>query len=69
MNASPPPPATGPFADRSGPGRVRGATAATRSEHRHTAGDVLRALRVYAAAAFGVAILGEYGEQAGARHA
>ncbi|MEU9401573.1 hypothetical protein [Streptomyces sp. SID4985] len=42
-----------------------GATALAGSSHRHLLGDALRAIKVYAQAAFGVAILGEYGEEAG----
>jgi len=36
---------------------------------RHLLGSALRALKVFAEAAFGVVILGEYGEEAGIRHA
>ncbi|AGS70295.1 hypothetical protein B446_17395 [Streptomyces collinus Tu 365] len=35
--------------------------------HRHFLGDALRAVKVFAEAAFGVVILGEYGEEAGVR--
>lgn len=34
-------------------------------DHRHILGEALRAIKVYAQAAFGVVILGEYGEEAG----
>lgn len=34
---------------------------------RHFLGSALRALKVFAEAAFGVVILGEYGEEAGIR--
>ncbi|MDQ0991544.1 hypothetical protein [Streptomyces sp. V3I7] len=33
--------------------------------HHHLLGDALRAVRVYACAAFDVVILGEYGEEVG----
>lgn len=48
---------------RTGP--THGATTAT--GHPHRASDALRALRVYAQAAFGVVVLGEYAEEAGVR--
>ncbi|MEU0008376.1 hypothetical protein ABZ079_30025 [Streptomyces sp. NPDC006314] len=35
--------------------------------HRHRLGDALRAVKVFAEAAFGVVVLGEYGEEAGIR--
>ncbi|MET8822749.1 hypothetical protein [Streptomyces rochei] len=35
--------------------------------HRHRFGDAVRAVRVFAGAAFDVVILGEYGEEAGVR--
>ncbi|MFF3347338.1 hypothetical protein [Streptomyces sp. NPDC002779] len=35
--------------------------------HRHRLGDALRAVKVFAGAAFDVVILGEYGEEAGVR--
>jgi hypothetical protein len=35
--------------------------------HRHRLGDALRAVRVFAGAAFDVAVLGEYDEEAGVR--
>ncbi|MET8246061.1 hypothetical protein ABZV31_17540 [Streptomyces sp. NPDC005202] len=47
--------------------RPAGATAVQGSHH-HRLGDALRALRVFAGAAFDVIILGEYGEEAGIRH-
>lgn len=34
----------------------------------HPLGNALRAIKVYAEAAFGVVILGEYGEEAGIHH-
>ncbi|MFD5709996.1 hypothetical protein ACFWHW_06320 [Streptomyces pharetrae] len=43
-----------------------GATAVAGS-HRHRLGDALRAVKVFAGAAFDVVILGEYGEEAGVR--
>ncbi|NBE55291.1 hypothetical protein [Streptomyces boluensis] len=54
----------------SAPGRPatgRGATAATGSRHSHRIGDALRAVKVFAGAALGVVVLGEYGEEAGPR--
>ncbi|MEU0738227.1 hypothetical protein [Streptomyces sp. NPDC006134] len=54
------------------PGRVPGATAAA-DGRRHRLGDALRAVRVFAGAAFDVVILGEcgeygeHGEEAGVR--
>jgi hypothetical protein len=47
-------------------GRASGATPVAGS-HRHRLGDALRAVRVFAGAAFDVVILGEYGEEAGVR--
>ena len=49
-----------------GSGRPPGATPVLGS-HRHRFGDALRAVRVFAGAAFDVVILGEYGEEAGVR--
>ncbi|MFQ6141586.1 hypothetical protein ACLMNJ_00730 [Streptomyces seoulensis] len=49
------------------PARPAGATAVQGSHH-HRLGDLLRAVKVYAGAAFDVVILGEYGEEAGVRH-
>lgn len=37
------------------------------SGHTHRIGDALRAVRVFAGAAFDVVILGEYGQEAGVR--
>ncbi|MER5753009.1 hypothetical protein [Streptomyces sp. NPDC002088] len=48
------------------PFRPSGATPLTGS-HPHRLGDALRALKVFARAAFDVIILGEYGEEAGVR--
>jgi hypothetical protein len=45
----------------------RGATA-LQGSHRHRIGEALRAVRVFAGAAFDVIILGEYSEEAGVRH-
>ncbi|MFI6948717.1 hypothetical protein [Streptomyces sp. NPDC050422] len=50
---------------RTGP--AHGATAATGHPRSHRAGDALRAVKVYARAAFGVVVLGEYAEEAGVR--
>ncbi|GAA4808161.1 hypothetical protein [Streptomyces ziwulingensis] len=50
-----------------GPGRASGATPVSAGHHRHRIGDALRAVRVFAGAAFDVVILGEYGEEAGVR--
>ncbi|TQK98215.1 hypothetical protein FB563_3234 [Streptomyces puniciscabiei] len=51
------------------PGPVRPPTGATAVDgpHHHWLGNALRALKVFAQAAFGVVILGEYGEEAGIR--
>ncbi|MFF9310641.1 hypothetical protein ACF1BS_06980 [Streptomyces sp. NPDC014748] len=49
------------------PARPAGATA-VQGSHRHRLGDALRAVKVFAGAAFDVIILGEYGEEAGVRH-
>ncbi|MFJ7491083.1 hypothetical protein ACIQZB_07455 [Streptomyces sp. NPDC097727] len=48
---------------RTGP--AHGATAATGHPYTHRVGDALRAVKVYARAAFGVLVLGEYAEEAG----
>ncbi len=48
------------------PGRPSGATPLTDAP-RHLLGDALRAIKVFAGAAFDVIILGEYGEEAGVR--
>ncbi|MEU8027228.1 hypothetical protein [Streptomyces sp. NPDC049099] len=49
---------------------VRPPTGATAVDgpHHHLLGNALRAIKVFAEAAFGVVILGEYGEEAGIRH-
>ncbi|WP_208865883.1 hypothetical protein [Streptomyces zinciresistens] len=44
----------------------RGATA-LQGSHRHRLGEALRAVKVFAGAAFDVVVLGEYGEEAGVR--
>ncbi|MFC8915903.1 MULTISPECIES: hypothetical protein [unclassified Streptomyces] len=45
-----------------------GATALGTTRHpAHRLGNALRAIKVFAEAAFGVAVLGEYGEEAGVR--
>lgn len=46
----------------SGPFHPHGASP-VEAGHRHVLGDALRAVRVYARAAFDVVILGEYGEE------
>ncbi|MEU9626206.1 hypothetical protein ACFZDB_14330 [Streptomyces luteogriseus] len=46
------------------PGRPPGATAVAGS-HRHRLGDALRAVKVFARAAFDVVVLGQYGEEVG----
>ena len=46
--------------------RPSGATAVEGS-HPHRVGNALRAIKVFAGAAFSVVILGEYGEEAGVR--
>ncbi len=48
-------------------GPAHGATAATGHPHTHRFGDALRAVKVYARAAFGVIVMGEYAEEAGVR--
>ena len=47
--------------------RPAGATA-VQGVHHHRLGNALRAIKVFAGAAFDVVILGEYGEEAGIRH-
>ncbi|MGW2207910.1 hypothetical protein [Streptomyces sp. NPDC001781] len=47
------------------PPRPSGATAVAGGGHHHVLGEVLHAIKVYAQAAFGVVILGEYGEETG----
>ncbi|MFF5725294.1 hypothetical protein [[Kitasatospora] papulosa] len=49
--------------DRTGP--AHGATAATGHPRSHRMGDAVRAVSVFARTAFGVAVLGEYAEEAG----
>ncbi len=59
------------FTPASGPARhgpPAGATAIDDRHHRHLLGDALRAVKVFASAAFDVLVLGEYGEEAGVRH-
>ncbi|MFD6189349.1 hypothetical protein [Streptomyces sp. NPDC060275] len=58
-----PPPTIPPAPAR---GRAPGPTPVAGS-HRHRLGDTLRAVRVFAGAAFDVVVLGEYGEEAGVR--
>lgn len=50
---------------RTGP--AHGTAAATGHPHTHRFGDALRAVKVYARAAFGVVVMGEYAEEAGIR--
>ncbi|GAA3372714.1 hypothetical protein GCM10020367_28910 [Streptomyces sannanensis] len=48
--------------------RPHGATATGAARHHaHRFGDALRAVKVFAEAAFSVVVLGEYGEDAGVR--
>lgn len=49
------------------PGRPSGATPVSDLHGTHRLGNALRAIRVFAGAAFDVVILGEYGEEAGVR--
>ncbi|MFE3633871.1 hypothetical protein [Streptomyces cellostaticus] len=51
------------------PAPVRPPSGATAMDgpHRHLLGNALRAVKVFVEAAFGVVILGEYGEEAGVR--
>ncbi|MFF4271111.1 hypothetical protein [Streptomyces sp. NPDC001536] len=49
------------------PGRPSGATSLSGSHAGHRLGNALRAIRVFAGAAFDVVILGEYAEEAGVR--
>lgn len=49
------------------PGRPSGATPLSGTHSTHRLGNALRAIRVFAGAAFDVVILGEYGEEAGVR--
>ena len=48
------------------PPRPAGATSVLGS-HRHVFGEALRAVKVFAGAAWDVVVLGEYGEEAGVR--
>ncbi|MDG4858467.1 hypothetical protein P8605_09935 [Streptomyces sp. T-3] len=43
--------------------RPRGATAVTGTQHKHRMGNALRAVKVFAGAAVGVVVLGEYAEE------
>lgn len=54
-----------PVSSRHGP--PSGATALVPGHHRHWTGDALRAIKVFASAAFEVIVLGEYAEEAGVR--
>ncbi len=49
------------------PGPPPGATGLDDHHNRHRLADALRAVKVFASAAFGVVILGEYAEEAGIR--
>ncbi len=49
------------------PGRPSGAAPVSGGHRAHRLGDALRAIRVFAVAAFDVVILGEYGEEVGVR--
>ncbi|MGW3494691.1 hypothetical protein [Streptomyces sp. NPDC001020] len=49
------------------PGPPSGATALGQAHRRHRLGDVLRAVRVFAGAAFDVLLFGEYCEEMGVR--
>ncbi|MFD5873535.1 hypothetical protein [Streptomyces sp. NPDC060322] len=46
-------------------GPAHGATAATGHPRSHRVGNAVRAVSVFARTAFGVAVLGEYAEEAG----
>ncbi|MGW0822093.1 hypothetical protein [Streptomyces sp. NPDC002845] len=48
-------------------GRPSGASALADGQQHHRIGDALRAIRVFAGAAFRVIVLGEYAEEAGVR--
>lgn len=50
------------------PARPPSGATATDGPHHHPIGNALRAIKVFAEAAFNVVILGEYGEEAGIRH-
>lgn len=49
------------------PGSPPGATGLDDHHNRHRLADALRAVKVFASAAFGVIVLGEYAEEAGIR--
>ncbi|MFJ1732437.1 hypothetical protein [Streptomyces sp. NPDC088254] len=49
------------------PARLPAGATPVAGAHRHLLGDALRAVKVFAGAAFDVIILGEYGEEAGVR--
>ncbi|WP_406125155.1 hypothetical protein [Streptomyces sp. NBC_00989] len=49
------------------PVRPSGATPVAGGTHPHRLGNALRAIKVFAGAAFSVVVLGEYGEEAGIR--
>ncbi|MFE4449980.1 hypothetical protein [Streptomyces sp. NPDC056796] len=51
---------------RTGP--AHGATAATGQSSGHPVGNAVRAVSVFVRTAFGVAVLGEYAEEAGVVH-
>ncbi|GAP48092.1 hypothetical protein [Streptomyces azureus] len=53
------------FSPASAPGRPPGAATVAGSHHRHLLGEAVRAVRVFAGAAFDVIILGQYGEEVG----
>ncbi|MFD7610338.1 hypothetical protein [Streptomyces sp. NPDC059828] len=55
---------TATFNPAARPGRGATATGAA-NRHTHLVGDALRAVKVFAEAAVGVVVLGEYGEEAG----
>ncbi|MFF1837734.1 hypothetical protein ACFVXE_26520 [Streptomyces sp. NPDC058231] len=48
-----------------GTGPAHGATATTGHPPTHRVGDAVRAVKVFARAAFGVVVLGEYAEESG----
>ncbi|MGQ4414447.1 hypothetical protein ACN6LA_003683 [Streptomyces sp. SAS_269] len=52
----------------SSPVRPPSGATAMDGPHHHLLGNALRAVKVFVEAAFGVVILGEYGEEAGMRH-
>ncbi|MER6009920.1 hypothetical protein [Streptomyces bluensis] len=54
-----------PIPSRHGP--PSGATAVDDGHHRHWLGDAVRAIKVFVGAAFEVAVLGEYTDEAGVR--